>query len=53
MELTNIERRLLANQYHIVSLLDEGNAERYENLCDALKNGYEAASHYEVIGSIA
>jgi uncharacterized protein YfbU (UPF0304 family) len=52
MELTKIERRLLANQYHILSLLDEGNAEHHEHLRDALENGYEAAYHYEVFGSM-
>jgi uncharacterized protein YfbU (UPF0304 family) len=52
MELTKIERRLLANQYHILSLLDEGNAEHYEILRDALENGYEAAYHYGFFGSM-
>ena len=50
--MTNIERRLLANQYHILSLLGGGNAERYENLRDALENGHEAAYHYEAFGSM-
>src|SRR5215212_668015 len=50
MDLTKVERRLLANQYHILSLLDEGNAEHYENVRDALENGYEAAYLYEVFG---
>jgi len=50
MELTKVERRLLANQYHILSLLDEDNAEHYDNLRDALENGYEAAYLYELFG---
>lgn len=50
MDLSKVERRLLANQYHILSLLDEGNAQHYENLRDALEKGYEAAYLYEVFG---
>jgi uncharacterized protein len=52
MELTKVERRLLANQYHILSLLDEGNAEYYDNLRDALESGYASAYEDEVFGWI-
>ena len=43
MELTKFERRLLANQYHILRLLDQSNADHYDKLRDALENGYVAA----------
>jgi uncharacterized protein len=52
MELTKVERRLLANQYHILSLLDEENAEQYDNLRDALQSGYASAYVDEIFGWI-
>jgi len=52
MELTKVERRLLANQYHILSLLDEDNAEHYDKLRDALQSGYESGYEDAVFGWI-
>ena len=52
MELTKAVRRLLVNQYHILSLLDEGNADHYDKMREALASGYEAAYHDEVSGWI-
>ena len=47
MTLNKFERRLLANQYHILSLLDQSNAGHYEKMQEALENGYESA--YETL----
>jgi uncharacterized protein len=43
VELNKFERRLLANQYHILSLIDQSNADHYNKLRDALENGYIAS----------
>jgi uncharacterized protein len=50
--LTMFERRLLANQYHILSLLDQSNAAYYEKMQEALENGYESAYEDELYGRI-
>jgi uncharacterized protein len=43
MELNKFERLLLMNQYRILSLLDQSNADHYDKLRDALENGYVAS----------
>ena len=52
MELTKIEWRSVANQYPFPGLLEEDDPERYQILPDPLENGYEAAYHYEALGSM-
>jgi uncharacterized protein YfbU (UPF0304 family) len=47
VELSKFERRLLANQYHILRLLDQSNADHYQKMQEALENGY--ASVYETL----
>lgn len=44
MQLSHIERVMLANQYKILSLLDPDQAEWYEEVREALEQGFE--SHY-------
>ena len=46
------ERRLLANQYQILSLLDQNNADHYEKMQEALEKGYESYYHDEIFGWI-
>jgi uncharacterized protein YfbU (UPF0304 family) len=43
--LNKFERLLLANQYHVLSLLEQSNSAHYEKMQEALENGYE--SYYE------
>jgi uncharacterized protein len=50
MTLSKFERRLLANQYHILSLLDQSNADHYGKMREALERGYESAYEDEVFG---
>jgi uncharacterized protein YfbU (UPF0304 family) len=52
MTLNKFERRLLANQYHILSLLDQSNAGHYEKMREALESGYESAYEDAIFGSI-
>ena len=52
MALNKFERRLLANQYQILSMLDQNNAEHYEKLQEALEKGYESYYHGEIFGWI-
>lgn len=42
MELSQVERVMLANQYKILSLLDPSGAEEYDKVREALENGYES-----------
>jgi uncharacterized protein len=50
--LNKFERRLLANQYQILSLLDQSNADHYEKLQEALEKGYESYYNDEIFGWI-
>jgi uncharacterized protein YfbU (UPF0304 family) len=50
--LNKFERRLLANQYYLLSLLDQSNAAYYEKVQEALENGYESAYEDEIFGGI-
>jgi uncharacterized protein len=43
VELNRFERLLLMNQYRILSLLDQSNADHYNKLGDALEEGYVAS----------
>ena len=43
MELSKVERLLLANQYLILSELDPSKADEYDKVREALENVYEAA----------
>jgi uncharacterized protein len=43
-ELTKLGRLLLANKYRILGFLDEGNSDYYDQLREALEEGYESAS---------
>ena len=43
MELNKFERLLLMNQYRILSLLEQSNAEHYNKLGAALEEGYVAS----------
>jgi uncharacterized protein len=43
VELNKFERLLLMNQYRILSLLDQSNADHYNKLRDALESGYVAS----------
>ena len=52
MELNKFERRLLANQYRILSLLDQSNADHYDKLHDALVNGYVASYQGDLFAGI-
>ena len=52
MTLNKFERRLLANQYQILSLLDQSNAAHYEKLQEALERGYESYYNDEIFGWI-
>lgn len=42
MKLSHVERVMLANQYKILSLLDERNADGHDLVREALENGYES-----------
>jgi uncharacterized protein len=42
MKLSKVERLLLANQYHIMSMLEKESADYHDRLRDALVNGYES-----------
>ena len=42
MKLTKVERLLLANQYHILSMLEIDRADEYDGLREALERGYES-----------
>jgi uncharacterized protein len=55
VELNKFERRLLANQYRILSLLDQSNADHYQKMQEALENGYESVYEtllYETINDV-
>jgi uncharacterized protein YfbU (UPF0304 family) len=52
VELNKFERRLLANQYHILTLLDQSNADHYNKLRDALENGYVASYQDDLFAKI-
>ena len=52
MALNKFERRLLANQYQILSMLDQSNAEHYEKMQEALQKGYESYYNDEIFGWI-
>jgi len=43
VELNRFERLLLMNQYRILSLLEQSNADHYDKLRDALEEGYVAS----------
>ena len=42
MKLSKVERLLLANQYHIMSMLEKESADYHDRLREALVNGYES-----------
>jgi len=42
MQLSKVERLLLANQYRILSMLEQESAEYYDRLCEALERGFES-----------
>jgi uncharacterized protein len=52
VELNKFERLLLMNQYRILSLLDQGNADHYNKLRDALENGYVASYQDDLFAGI-
>ena len=52
MELNKFERLLLMNQYRILSLLDQSNADHYNKLRDALENGYVASYRDDLFAGI-
>jgi uncharacterized protein len=52
VELNKFERRLLMNQYRILSLLDQSNADHYNKLRDALENGYVASYQDDLFAGI-
>lgn len=52
MELNRFERLLLMNQYRILSLLDQSNADHYDKLRDALENGYVASYQADLFAGI-
>ena len=52
MELNKFERLLLMNQYRILSLLDQSNADHYNKLRDALENGYVASYQDDLFAGI-
>ena len=52
MQLNNFERLLLMNQYRILSLLDQSNAEHYNKLRDALEHGYVASYRDDLFAGI-
>jgi uncharacterized protein YfbU (UPF0304 family) len=52
VELNKFERLLLMNQYHILSLLDQSNADHYDKLRDALENGYAASYQEDLFAGI-
>jgi uncharacterized protein YfbU (UPF0304 family) len=52
MELDKFERLLLMNQYRILSLLDQSNADHYDKLHDELKNGYVASYQDDLFAGI-
>lgn len=51
MELTKLDRLMLANQYRILSFLDEDSADYYDKMREALEQGYESA-YAEIFRSI-
>jgi uncharacterized protein YfbU (UPF0304 family) len=52
VELNKFERLLLMNQYRILSLLDQSNADHYNKLRDALENGYVASYRDDLFAGI-
>jgi uncharacterized protein YfbU (UPF0304 family) len=52
VELNKFERLLLMNQYRILSLLDQSNADHYDKLRDALENGYVASYQDDLFAGI-
>jgi len=52
VELNKFERLLLMNQYRILSLLDQSNADHYNKLHDALENGYVASYRDDLFAGI-
>ncbi len=52
MELNKFERLLLMNQYRILSLLDQSNADHYDKLRDALANGYAASYQDDLFAGV-
>ena len=52
MELNKFERLLLMNQYRILSLLDQSNADHYDKLRDALENGYVASYQDDLFAGV-
>jgi len=52
VELNKFERLLLMNQYRILSLLDQSNADHYNKLRDALENGYVASYQDDLFAGI-
>jgi uncharacterized protein YfbU (UPF0304 family) len=52
VELNKFERLLLMNQYRILSLLDQSNADHYDKLRDALENGYVTSYQDDLFAGI-
>jgi len=52
VELNKFDRLLLMNQYRILSLLDQSNAEHYNKLRHALENGYVASYRDDLFARI-
>jgi uncharacterized protein len=52
VELNKFERLLLMNQYRILSLLDQSNADHYDKLRDELENGYVASYQDDLFAGI-
>jgi uncharacterized protein len=52
VELKKFERLLLTNQYRILSLLDQSNADHYDKLREALEKGYVASYRDDLFAGI-
>jgi uncharacterized protein YfbU (UPF0304 family) len=52
VELKKFERLLLSNQYRILSLLDQSNADHYDKLRDALEKGYVASYREDLFAGL-
>jgi uncharacterized protein YfbU (UPF0304 family) len=42
LNLSQLDRVMLANQYKILSLLDPGDSDYHDTMCEALEKGFES-----------